>query len=256
MTTDILIRSYWRDLPWLQYCLRAIDRFCVGFREVVLVVPKKSEPWLKRYPPLPGHVRLALCPDYRDDYLGQQVTKLYADTWSDADLICHVDADFIFARRVCPGDLTSDGLPRIYTRPTADLPRHWPWTRPTEEFLGWTPSHDYMQHPPFLYPHWLYSGLRRWWEAGRDLSAADWVLSRPPRGFSEFNALGAFAHVFHRDAFAWLPIGEADGAHPECRWYWSWGGLDAATRRDIEDLIQGGAGIHDRASRGILVPDS
>lgn len=237
MTTDILIRTYWRDLEWLQYCLRGIERFCAGFHDVIVVIPARSEPWLKRWPPLPPRVRLRLCPDYADDYLGQQVTKLFADQWSDADYICHLDADCVFARPTRPQDLTRDSLPCIFTRPVAELPRHWPWTQPTAEFLGFLPDHDYMQRQPFLYPRWIYPALRRWWEAKQDTSVADWVLSRPPRGFSEFNALGGFAHTFHRKEFAWTPIAEA-GTEPEpCRWYWSWGGIDATIRCELETLL-------------------
>lgn len=234
---DIIIRSYWRDFDWLTLCLRAIERHCVGFAEVILVIPRSSEPWLRRHPELPSTVRLELCPDYDDDYLGQQVSKLHADELSEAALICHVDSDCIFRRLTTPDDLAPGGKPRIYARPVHELPRHWPWLAPTEGLLGWRPTHDFLQCPPFTFPRWLYRELRDWTLETKGVSLADWVVSRPPRGFSEFNALAAYAYEHHREQFVWtraVDIGEAERC---CQWYWSWGGLDAALRREIEDLI-------------------
>ena len=72
VSCDIMIRSYWRDFAWLEYCLRSIERYCTGFRAVIVAIPKKSVPWLRRHRPLPSHVRLVVCPDYDDDYLGQR----------------------------------------------------------------------------------------------------------------------------------------------------------------------------------------
>lgn len=242
---DIFIRSYWRDLDWLDLCLASIARFCRGFRAVVVVVPRSTVPWLRRRPVRLESARLELCPDYPDDYLGQQVTKLSADRWSNADLVCHVDSDCIFCRPTTPGDLLDQGRPRIVARPYTLLGRHWPWQRPTEAFLGWEVSHDYMQRPPFLVPRWLYGELRghAWAHHGMDLER--YVLSRPPRGFSEFNALGAYARVRHPDRFVWVDDSVSDPGLPCCRWYWSWGGLDDATRREIEDLLGSQEGAHD-----------
>ncbi|MGH8193625.1 MAG: DUF6492 family protein, partial [Woeseiaceae bacterium] len=221
MICDILIRSYWRDFAWLEYCLRSIEQHCSGFRVVILAIPERSVPWLNRWPPLPSGMRLEICPNYPDDYLGQQVTKLHADEVTDADLICHVDSDCIFVRPTSPHDLAPGGLPLVYMRPVGELPRHWPWTRPTADFLGWQPAYDFMQHPPFVFPRWLYAELRDWSRRKKAVELADWVLSRPPRGFSECNALAAYAHAFRRDAFTWISADDGSEERRVCRWYWS-----------------------------------
>src|SRR5947209_4154135 len=110
-TCDLFIRSYWKDLEWLRFCLASIQRYCHGFRSVIVVVPRSTAPWLRRVS-LPPHVRVEFCRDYPDDYLGQQVTKLLADNFSDADYICHVDSDCVFFRPTSPEDLIVDGKPR------------------------------------------------------------------------------------------------------------------------------------------------
>ena len=186
---------------------------------------------------MPSTVRLELCQDYHDDYLGQQVSKLYADRISDATLICHVDSDCIFRRLTTPDDLAPGGMPRVYTRPINHLPRHWPWVKPTEEFLGWRPTHDFLQCPPFTFPRWLYQELRDWTLNAKRVSLAEWVLSRPPRGFSEFNVLAAYAYEHHREQFLWTRAADIGAEERSCQWYWSWGGLDATIRSEINDLI-------------------
>ncbi|MCA8968208.1 MAG: hypothetical protein KDC95_00440 [Planctomycetes bacterium] len=247
MICDIVVRSYWRDLEWLDYCLRSIERYCHGFREILVVLPAKSMPWFERHTALQQHgrrrggtigqYRLIVGPDYPDDYLGQQVTKLYADEISDAEYLCHVDSDCIFRVPTTVEDLVPIGKPKIYTRPLDELPEPWPWFGPTCDFVGEAPTHDFMQCPPFTYPAWLYRELRAWCRATHGVELASWVLSRPSRGFSEFNALGAYAYAHHRDRFVWVRSRDIGEEERRCHWHWSWGGIDDAMRRDLERLV-------------------
>ncbi|MFJ9825133.1 hypothetical protein ACIRSU_12235 [Streptomyces sp. NPDC101160] len=197
-----------------------------------------------------GDVRLTVCPDYRDDYLGQQVSKLHADEFTDADLICHVDSDVVFTRPVSPADLLDAGLPWIVRRAVSLLGRHRPWLAPTEEFLGRPVAYDFMQQPPFTYPRWLYPEVRALSLARHGIPLDRYVAGRPPRGFSEFNVLGAHAYAAHRAEFAWYDADAHTDTYPDtgtdaarvprlCRWYWSRGGIDAALRRELEEITGG-----------------
>lgn len=233
MDTALFIRSYWKDLEWLQLCLRSIERHCDGFAEVVIVVPESSRAWLARTL-LPQGVRLVYGPSYADDYLGQQVTKLQADLYVEADHIVHADADCIFTRATRPHDLAPGGRPRVVTRPIIELGRHYPWRKPTEEFLGFAVELDFMQQPPFVYPRWLYSLLRKHCVERHGMTIERYVTSRPPRGFSEFNVLGAYAHRHHPECFDFLPAGSVAALPPHCDWYWSWGGITPEIRERIE----------------------
>lgn len=235
VSCDIVIRSYYRDFRWLRYCLASIDRYCHGFRNVVVVIPQTSlAKW--RWLGLRAD-RVVCCPAYRDDYLGQQVTKLFADIYSDADYVCHVDSDCVFQRSTTPGDLADAGRPHVLMEPYARLDSHAPWQALTERFLGAEISYEFMRRPPYTYPRWLYPALRKWCQARHGVSLDEYVLSRPPRGFSEFNALGAYAYRHHRDSFAWLDV--TDGAVPPgaCRVFWSHRGLDAAVYQEICGLL-------------------
>jgi hypothetical protein len=237
VTCDIFIRSYAKDFEWLGYCLESIVRFWSGFRAVVVVVPESSRPLLRRLRLPSGAADLRFCPDYRDDYLGQQATKLSADAYTDADLICHVDSDCVFTRPTTTADFLVAGRPRIQIHPLSLLDRHYPWREPTRGFLGWEVDFDFMRHPPFVYPRWIYGELRSHSQRVHGIDLEAYVMSRPPRGFSEFNVLGAFAYQRHRDLFAWVDTSREPAVPPHCRWYWSWGGLDAVLRREIETLL-------------------
>jgi hypothetical protein len=240
MSCALFVRSYWRDLDWLALSLASVARFCRGFDDIVVVIPRRSEPWLRRVS-LPHVARIEFCRDYRDDYLGQQATKLHADLFTDAQFICHVDSDCVFTRDVRPDDLIPDGKPLIRMRGMEQLGRERPWQKPTELFLGAPVELDFMCHPPFTFPRWLYAHVR---EHARTVHGADletYLERQPPRGFSEFNVLGALAWMRWRSSFTWIDTGE-DVADAPCRWYWSWDRVDPGTRREIEAIIETSGG--------------
>lgn len=234
---DLFIRSYYRDFEWLRYCLASVGKYCAGFRAVVLVIPESSRPWLCRHPLDLSGVRLLTCRDYRDDYLGQQATKLQADRFTDADYVCHIDSDCIFWRRTTPDDLCAGAKVRVLMRPSAPLGRHYPWRLPTENFLGWDVGYDYMCHPPFTFPRWLYAAVRDHAVAVHGVDIESYLDAQPSRGFSEFNTLAAFAYRYHRERFTWIDVTAQAPAPPLCEWFWSWGGIDPDTRRRLEAIL-------------------
>ncbi|MEU5653750.1 hypothetical protein ABZ767_31095 [Streptomyces pseudogriseolus] len=93
-----------------------------------------------------------------------------------------------------------------------------------------------MQQPPFTYPRWLYPELRTLSLECHDMPLDRYVMGCPPRGFSEFNVLGAYAHFAHPAAFFWYDTD--GGAVPRlCRWYWSRGGLGGDLRRELDAIV-------------------
>ena len=231
LTCDIFIRSYHKDFLWLSNCLKSIDRYCHGFAETVLAVPNSSYGSVGILRDL-GQ-RIVVCKDYQDDYLGQQVTKLYADEYCGADYICHVDSDCLFYRDVFPEDLIFEGKPVIALTAYDELPDDRVWKGITGRFLGRTLHANFMRRQPMVFPRWIYGELRNYTEGlhGTDLEA--YVISQPPRGFSEFDALGGYAYTFHRDLFQWLTLRANEPNETVCKWYWSWGGITSQIAKEI-----------------------
>jgi hypothetical protein len=177
------------------------------------------------------------CRDYPDDYLGQQISKLYADELTDADFIGHVDSDCIFQRSTSPATLVGDGRPVTLMEPYAALSRHVPWRGITEQFLGLDTPYEFMRQPPYIFPRWLHAELRAFCLARHGVPLDAYVQAQPPRGFSEFNALSGFAWHFHHEAFRWVDLSIEPVTEPACRVFWSRAGLDAAARAEIARLL-------------------
>ena len=224
MNADIFIRTYYKDLQWLQYSLRSIEKYTAGFRKTILVVPRSSAERL-RWAGLDRHAETHICEDFADDYLGQQITKLHADRYSDADLICHVDSDCLFRRRTAPKDFFSNGkivVPMVSYRA---FPQERGWQKLAEKFMCCQVEYDFMRRQPFLFPRWLYGAMRDHAQHLHNQSLYDYVISQPPGGFSEYNALGAFAYYFHCDEFVWSERTTWIPDESICRWFRSWGDL-------------------------------
>ena len=235
MICDIIIRSYYKDFKWLRYCLKSIDKFCRGFRDVIVVVPRSS---LQRFIWMGFASREHfVCPDYRDDYLGQQISKLYADTISDADYICHVDSDCVFHRLCKPSDMADDGKPQVVMASYDLLAPQCLWRDVTGKFLRQEVEYDFMRRQPLIYPGWIYGELRDHTLALHGMKLEDYVAAQPCRGFSEFNALGAFGYYNYPRSFSWIPTSSRKYHQEFCRWFWSWGGITSNIRREIERIL-------------------
>jgi len=204
------------------------------------VVPERSAKRLGRWD-LDAD-RIVVCEDFADDYLGQQVTKLHADLFTDAELIVHLDSDCVVRRPLRPVDLCDwRGRPRIAISPHSVFGGRGPWQRGTERLLGWPIHFDYMRRQPLAYPRWLYPALRRYAKLLHGVSLADYVLAQAPMDFSEFNGLGAFAHRHCPQQFAWevSPSSGYDESH--ARIFWSWEGITAASESELRGLTGIGA---------------
>lgn len=228
-SVDILIRTYPGDFCWLWHCLAAIERHARGFRHVHIVVPEGDAGALEH---LTSEI-IHECPRYQDDYLGQQITKMRTDAFTDADFVMHLDSDTILIRSTSPNDFFENGKTVLYHEPYERI-GDFTWQPIVTEILGWVPEHEFMRRHPFMYPRWLYGEARRIIEQIHGMPFDEYVLSRPHRSFTEFNVSGAIAWKHFHDRFVWrLP--EEGPVH--VRQFWSWGGIDAA-RAELEELAR------------------
>ncbi len=233
-----MIRSYYRDFAWLRHCLASLDRYAAGFSRRIVVVPESSADWLATYGLEPAD--LVVCADARDDYVGQQLTKLYADELSDADFIVHFDSDCVVARTLEASDCVENGRPVIWMTHFDELSPNSGRREGVVRLLGVDVPYDFMRRMPIVFPRWLYSALREHVVArfgGGDFRAI--VASLPPGYLSEFNLLASFAYLYQRDAFGWrlVPAAATDGER--CRFYWSRGGLSEEIEREIASILSG-----------------
>jgi hypothetical protein len=209
---DLLIRSYYRDRRWLGILLRSIERYVTGFRRAVVVVPTTSvdrldpaafsgRPW----------TRLVTCPTFENDYLGQQVTKLYADCYSDAPVVLHLDSDQVFHSPCDLAECLFDaGRLRISYNRSPTRPAGDGWRRCAEDFFGSPIPCDLTSRMPLALRRDVYGGLRAHCRSRHGVELSTYVLSSPADRFSELALLRAFVLLNHASDYAWIDSGSQE----------------------------------------------
>lgn len=232
---DIVIRSYFRDFRWLRLALVSIDTFARGYRQVVLILPESSiDRWRESLVPEGISLRLITCMDYADDYLGQQVSKLYADQVSDADYIVQLDSDCAFVRpTLCWRDLFRGGKPIHVYRQTGVRPAIDGWRMSVHKVLGINTDREFMVTLPAVYPREIYSELRQFVLTRHGQELGDLVVAQRSDQFSEFSVLGAYAFEYMHERFAWVEAGDESLGNWPCIQFWSRGGVPA----DVAHLL-------------------
>lgn len=251
---DIFIRTYPVDYPWLQFCLRSINQYAIGFRKVWIVSP---EPPVGEYQC--GNFRewKVMNEEASDGYLSQQIHKLYADTITnyEADYILHIDSDTLFTRPVTPKDFFKDEKLIWYYTPYEQT--ETPWKPITEKFMKVEVKNEFMRRLPMMVPRWLYDQCRKNCFDNHKMILSDYIRKQPYREFSEFNVLGAVAWIHYPDKFQWVNTTTDPMPEPLARQFFSWGGLTEDVKAEIQTILSGGANVpeaitHDNpASQGV-----
>lgn len=247
MKTVIFIRTYKGDIEWLKYCLRSIHKFGSGFESIVICIPHAQRHYLDALNLT--QERIVTCPDYERDYLGQQVSKLYAWLHTEAetdhiliDNILYVDSDCVFNRPFSPESFMQDGKPVVFKTHYSKVGDAICWQSVTENFLGWHPDYEYMRRLPIMHKRKIVAELCRvQHEAAIALgfgSFEERIFAQPGSAFSEFNLMGAFADINFHDEYTVIDTDSLEAMEPACvNQYWSRGGLQPLMREEIERIL-------------------
>lgn len=231
MKTSIFIRSYPKDFVWLQYCLRSIQKFCTGFHEVVLALPEGC-----MFPATAE--RVVYVKERPPGYMHQQVSKVYADTYTDADAVLYCDSDCVFTEPVTPEVFMTGDKPNwLYTpweNTSPDAQKAWRGVM--TKCLGEDPPAELMRRHPQLIPSWALQEFRAFILARHGLSAEDYIMSQPSGRFSEFNCLGFYLWLHHRDRIHWMNT--EDYLPPTVLTQkWSHGGITPEIQDEFERIL-------------------
>lgn len=260
---DIFIKTRSHDYPWLEWCRKSIHKYCRGVRQAhtlhdgdlrVDCTPVSIEGWGTTLfehhgkPKDPG-------------YLWQQVCKLHADQYTDAEWILYMDSDCVFTRPVSPSDFIKDGKPVwLYTPLDQARPDQHVWAPVMEKFLGKKPEHEFMRRHPFIVQRWMLDALRTFCKYRHGKSLEDYIMGQAVPGsptalvFSEWNCLGFFLWEYHRDSVAWVLDSEAD---PACVYQGFTHGGEGRKAEDLakfKELLEGNPEGGDIAS-GVVPKD-
>lgn len=198
---DILVVCHWRDIEYLRYLVRSIQRFCTGFNGVTICVPSSENDG--RYKWLSDGFRVHYYEETAGTgFLQHMVMKCSADAiCPGADLILHLDADCMFMSDCNPGDfLTADFKPVLYREKYAGLPntnrKYWQST--VKAATGLDPVWETMVRHPAVHRKETYQFLRAQVQQHTGREFSEYVMSgqnKFPQSFCEFNSLGAIAEL-------------------------------------------------------------
>jgi glycosyltransferase involved in cell wall biosynthesis len=235
MSISIFIRTYKNDLEWLQYCLKSIHKYVTGYNKIVVCIPENQQHLLKDF----NLHNVVTSPIYKDDYLGQQVSKLMADTYCNSEYVVYVDSDCVFTE---PVDLSKrmffNGKPIVYKTLYTKVGDAICWKEPTEKALNrigveW----EYMRRMPIIYKSETIKDLRDYLELIHNRTLENHVIDRPFRQYSEFNVLGAYAESFCKEYYHFHDTDY--GIEPNfLNQAWSWGGITNDIRKQLEEICK------------------
>lgn len=260
MATSIVIRTYHKDIEWLKLCLRSIEIYASGFRDVIVLFPevdKEGHDWSFLNQSKCGMADFfahAIKPVVADGYIDQQYSKMTADRYTDADEILFIDSDTILIRPTGPSAFRFQGKPYLLYTPYQLFPADtdMPWQAPTEKALSHQVAYEFMRRLPIMMKRELLELTRAFMASVHGVSLVDYLRNVKNREFSEFNVLGAYAYYHAPRLATFIPTDtphlSASGVTytptglPEvhARQFWSWGNHEAQmqeARQYLESAI-------------------
>lgn len=194
---DILIVTHAKDLEFLRYCVRGLQRFSGGFGGITVAVPEGER---GNYTWLPSYFRMAYYVDKPGKGMLQHlVMKCRADELCpDADMILHLDADCMPWEDFSPNDYKPWNKPLLVRERYAVLlnPNRRNWQKTVLNATGLVPAFETMVRHPQIHLREVYRRTRELVQKHTGREFDDYVTSGPnhfPQEFCEFNTLGAVA---------------------------------------------------------------
>lgn len=211
MKTSIVTVSYDKDLEWLKYSYKSIQKFCKEYHSYHVILDDHENDCVNcmqfcKDNNIKFHIDTN-AKNIQSGYVRQQYMKLMADVYvpDDCDLICHVDSDSIFHDFHDPSIYfcKESNKPAMLMTPYSafgGMLDHW--LKSTSDFMQETVEYEFMRRMPLIYPKWLFFELRNWVLDKHKVSLLDYLKGLDT--FSEYNALGAYCYKYHRNFYKWV----------------------------------------------------
>lgn len=208
MTTDLFIVTYARDFQYLEWCLRSIEKFATGFRQVWIVIPTADLNLLSEV--IASFGRNNFIPVLFKEWPNKGMVHhmniiIHADAYTNSDFICHIDSDCIFTAPVTPETFIRNGKPILqYERFESIGTRHpgvLEWQKAAQNCLPFPIHYETMRQHGETYSRETYAEARRLIEQKTGKPVDEYIRSgrnEYPQEFCEFVTLGNVAiHCFH-----------------------------------------------------------
>src|SRR6266496_2289967 len=248
---EILIATYYKDSPWLEWCLRLIRRWCTGFSGITIVIPNRDAAkfaWVggkdHGYP-----VSMKLFSEqHGKGFLHHQVMMAGADKLVPPGTthVLHLDPDCMFREETTPDEYIQDGKPvyvirtyeSLYDKEKKVMSDCAQWKAPTEKQLGFPVTQYTMCRHPSVFPIDFYEQYRKHIEVTQGADFVTYMLAGRnnfPQTRMDFTAMGAYAYEKMRDKFIWIDAKEAP--RDKLKAYWSHGGITPEIKAELERFL-------------------
>ena len=194
MSVDIFIRTYQHDFFLLDYSLKSIKKYVSGYNNVIICVREKEYDLLFKEVNITTE-KVFKTHDFPDeiDYCGQQICKLLADCFSDAEYILYVDSDTIFYNFINVNIFFENDNAVILKDYWKDVGEAKCWQKCLIK-LDLLTEYELMRTVPYIYPRHLLSEIRDHISSKTGLDFLNGCLQIYKKcGFSEFNIMGSYA---------------------------------------------------------------
>ena len=225
---SIFIRTYRNDLNWLDYCLKSIHKNLTGWDEIVVCIPTGQEHLLSHL----TAEKVVVCKTYRDDYIGQQISKLEAYKHVKGEYVLFVDSDVVFFEGANVLDYFENNKPVILKDIWANVGDAICWKPIVEKLFREPVEYEFMRRPGQLFHK---STLEKFATNFPDIE--NYGINQPNRDFSEFNYLGFFAWKHEPENYKFVNLEVEPIPVTHCKQYWSYSNLTESERLEIENSI-------------------
>ena len=228
MIIDIFIRTYKRDFPLLKCTLYSILKYVTSFRSIIITVRNKEYIELMNTLKIEqffinnsDKFKIIPVPNFNDnmDYFGQQITKLYADVYTNAEYIMFVDSDCVFYDNfdIQKEMFDQDEKVILLIDKWENLPKMYDVWKTFLQVCDFKTEFEFMRRVPLIYPSKIFKNLRDYISAKYKIKFTDACLQiynstniyLPHKYFSEFNLLGAYSYIYEPNCFNFMKQNEA-----------------------------------------------
>ena len=254
---EVLIVTYSKDLPWLEYCLKCIKKYLHGFQGVTVAYPNQERDLFALLRPkfdirLHGYDEVS-----GKGFLQHELKMAEADLFlpNATRYVMHLDSDCMYHKPTTPEDYFFNNKPQYLWRTWESLISSDPrdptqkvvsdcmmWKGPTEAQLGYHSDAYCMTRHPTIFPIEFYPRYRAHIEKTHNISFFDYMLSGQknthPQDRMDFTAMGQYARSFMRDDFHWINVASEEYPADRQKAFHSHSGLSREIRTEIESFLK------------------
>ena len=198
MICDIFIRTYIKDLEWLDFCVRSIRQFCSGYRDLIIVYPEGDDECGKF-----SETSFAVKPVNPNGYVDQQYFKLTADTYCkpDATHLLMLDSDCFAYEAISPETYMQNGkiLFPITHKSSPRVSECHHFIETCEKILNREVEYEFMRKQPFLLQTKDLQSFRKWFDKTQSVDLKSYLsVCKEGDSFSEYNVIGAYLYYIQQ----------------------------------------------------------